>query len=39
MLLVIRDRIDNGAPQHVERVVFGVVDLEGTKSLSDVVAD
>jgi hypothetical protein len=39
MLLVIRDRIDNGAAQHVEGVVFGVVDLQGPKSLSDVVAD
>jgi hypothetical protein len=37
MLLVIRDRIDNGAPQHVEGVIFGIVDLLGPKSLSDVV--
>jgi hypothetical protein len=39
MRLVICDRVDNGAAQHVEGIVFGVVDLQDPESLSDILAD
>ena len=38
-LLVICDCVDDGTAQHLKGIIFGVVDLQDPKGLSDVVAD
>ncbi len=39
MRFIIRDRVSDGAAQHGESVVFGVVDLQDPEGFSDIVAD
>jgi hypothetical protein len=36
---VIRDRVNDGAAEHVEGIVFGIVDLQDPEGFSNVVAD